>query len=107
DLRGPLHGVPIALKDNIDTATIRTTGASELFENRMPEEDAEVTRRLLDAGAIVLGKLNLNEFAYGGSSIVTHYGTMHNPWDLDRATGGSSGGSGAAVAADLCYAALG
>ncbi len=105
--RGPLHGIPIALKDNMDTAGVRTTGASELFKDRVPTEDAEVARRLKAAGAILLGKLNLNEFAYGGSSIVTHYGTMHNPWDLQRATGGSSGGSAAAVAADLCYAALG
>ncbi|HEY8520126.1 MAG TPA: amidase [Gammaproteobacteria bacterium] len=105
--RGPLHGIPIALKDNIDTAGLRTTGASALFEERVPTEDAEVARRLAEAGAVLLGKLNLHEFAYGGSSTVTHFGTMHNPWALDRATGGSSGGPGAAVAADLCYAALG
>src|SRR5688572_21100928 len=105
--RGPLHGVPIALKDNIDTAGIRTTGASQLFENRVPDVDAEVARRLRNAGAVLLGKLNLHEFAYGGSSTVTHFGTMHNPWDPDRVTGGSSGGAGIAVAADFCYAALG
>ncbi len=105
--RGPLHGVPIALKDNIDTAGIRTTGASELFKDRIPSEDAEVARRLKNAGAILLGKLNLHEFAYGGTSNVTYFGTMHNPWALDRVTGGSSGGPGVAVAADLCFAALG
>ena len=105
--RGPLHGVPIALKDNIDTAGIRTTGASELFKDRIPTEDAEVARRLKNAGAILLGKLNLHEFAYGGTSNVTYFGTMHNPWALDRVTGGSSGGPGVAVAADLCFAALG
>lgn len=105
--RGPLHGIPIAIKDNIDTVGIRTTGGSELFKDRIPLEDAEVARRLKNAGAILLGKLNLHEFAYGGSSNVTHYGTMHNPWALDRVTGGSSGGPGVAVAADLCYAALG
>ncbi len=105
--RGPLHGIPIALKDNIDTAGVRTTAASELLEDRVPTEDAEVARRLKAAGAIVLGKLNLHELGYGGTSTVTHYGTMHNPWDLARVTGGSSGGSAAAVAADLCYAALG
>jgi len=105
--RGPLHGVPIALKDNMDTAGIRTTGASELFENRIPDTDAEVARRLKNAGAVLLGKLNLHEFAYGGSSTTTHFGTMHNPWAPDRVTGGSSGGSGVAVAADFCYAALG
>jgi aspartyl-tRNA(Asn)/glutamyl-tRNA(Gln) amidotransferase subunit A len=105
--RGPLHGVPIALKDNMDTAGIRTTGASELFENRIPDTDSEVARRLKNAGSVLLGKLNLHEFAYGGSSTVTHFGTMHNPWAPDHVTGGSSGGAGIAVAADLCYAALG
>ena len=105
--RGPLHGVPIALKDNIDTAGVRTTGASELFKDRIPSEDADVARRLKQAGAIVLGKLNLHEFAYGGSSTVTYFGTMHNPWAPDRVTGGSSGGPGVAVSADLCYGALG
>ncbi len=105
--RGPLHGVPIALKDNIDTAGVRTTGASQLFEQRVPSGDAEVARRLKQAGAILLGKLNLHEFAYGGSSTVTHFGTMHNPWSLDRVTGGSSGGPAVAVAAGLCFASLG
>ena len=105
--RGPLHGMPIALKDNIDTAGIRTTGASQLFENRIPDTDAEVARRLKNAGSVLLGKLNLHEFAYGGSSNVTYFGTMHNPWAPDRVTGGSSGGAGIAVASDFCYAALG
>lgn len=105
--RGPLHGVPIALKDNIDTVGVRTTGASQLFETRVPTEDAEVARRLKRAGTILLGKLNLHEFAYGGSSTTTHYGTMHNPWALDRVTGGSSGGPAVAVAAALCYGSLG
>ena len=105
--RGPLHGIPIALKDNIDTAGVRTTGASRLFEQRVPAADAEVTRRLKQAGAILLGKLNLHEFAYGGSSTVTAFGTMQNPWRRGHVTGGSSGGPGAAVAAGLCYASLG
>jgi aspartyl-tRNA(Asn)/glutamyl-tRNA(Gln) amidotransferase subunit A len=105
--RGPLHGVPIALKDNIDTAGIRTTGASQVFENRIPETDAEVARRLKNAGSVLLGKLNLHEFAYGGSSNVTFFGTMHNPWGRDYVTGGSSGGAGIAVASDFCFAALG
>ena len=105
--RGPLHGVPIALKDNIETAGIRSTGASDLFKDRIPTEDAEVARRLKSAGAVLLGKLNLHEFAYGGTSNVTAFGTMHNPWALDHVPGGSSGGPGAAVAADLCYGALG
>lgn len=104
---GPLHGVPIALKDNIDTAGLRSTGGSAVFENRIPEDDAEVARRLKAAGAVLLGKLNLHEFAYGGSSTTTHFGTMHNPWNLDHITGGSSGGPGAAVAAGLCFGALG
>lgn len=105
--RGPLHGVPIALKDNIDTAGIRTTGGSELFKDRVPTEDAETARRLKKAGAILLGKLNLVEFAYGGNPTVTHFGTVHNPWALDRSPGGSSSGPGAAVAADLCFGSLG
>jgi len=105
--RSPLHGVPIALKDNIDTAGLRTTGASRLFADRVPAKDAEVARRLKEAGAILLGKLNLHEFAYGGTSTVTAFGTMHNPWNPAHATGGSSGGPGAAVAAGLCFGALG
>ena len=105
--RGPLHGIPIALKDNIDTAGIRTTAASELLADRVAAEDAEVYRRLQLAGAVLLGKLNLHEFAYGGTSAISHFGAVHNPWQLDRIPGGSSGGSAAAVAARLCAAALG
>lgn len=105
--RGPLHGVPIALKDNIDTAGIRTTAASALFADRIPKEDAEVVNRLKAAGAVVLGKLNMDEFAAGGTSTISYFKPVHNPWVLDRNAGGSSGGAGAAVAADLCYAALG
>ena len=105
--RGPLHGIPIALKDNIDTAGIRTTAASELFKDRVPSEDAEVVRRLQNAGAILLGKTNLQEFAYGGTSSVSYFGPVHNPWALDRIPGGSSGGSAAATAAGLCFGSLG
>jgi len=105
--RGPLHGIPIAVKDNIDTAGIRTTAASELFKDRIPTEDAEVVRRLKQAGAIILGKTNLHEFAYGGTSDISYFGAVHNPWALDHIAGGSSGGSAAAVAANLCYGALG
>jgi aspartyl-tRNA(Asn)/glutamyl-tRNA(Gln) amidotransferase subunit A len=105
--RGPLHGVPIALKDNIDTAGIRTTGGSEVFKDRIPQEDAEVARRLKNAGTILLGKLNLVEFAYGGNPTVTYFGTVHNPWAMDRTPGGSSSGPGAAIAADLCFGTLG
>jgi aspartyl-tRNA(Asn)/glutamyl-tRNA(Gln) amidotransferase subunit A len=106
-LRGPLHGIPIALKDNIDTAGLRTTAASAVFDDRVPTEDAEVARRLAAAGAVVVGKANLHEFAFGGTSATSYYGPVRNPWALERNPGGSSGGSAAAVATDLCYGALG
>ena len=105
--RGPLHGIPLALKDILDTAGVRTTAASALFKERIPAEDAEVVRRLKDAGAVLLGKQNLHEFAYGGSSMVSYYGEVHNPWNPAYIAGGSSGGSAAAVAAGLCYGAIG
>ncbi len=105
--RGPLHGIPIGLKDNIDTAGIRTTAASAVYADRVPTEDAPVVTKLREAGAVFLGKLNMHEFAYGGTSAVTHYGPVHNPWDLAYTPGGSSGGSAAAVAARMCAAALG
>lgn len=105
--RGPLHGIPIALKDIVDTAGTRTTGASALFKDRVPEADAEVVTRLKAAGAVFLGKLNLHEFAYGGTSYFTAFGPVHNPWNPDYIAGGSSGGSGAAVGGRLCFAALG
>lgn len=105
--RGPLHGIPIALKDLIDTAGTRTTAGSAVFADRVPLVDAEVVRRLKNAGAIVLGKLNLHEFAYGGTSDVTHFGPVRNPWNLEFSPGGSSGGSGAAVAARMCFGAVG
>lgn len=105
--RGPLHGIPIALKDNIDTAGIRTTAASAVFDDRVPTEDAEVWRRLKEAGCVLLGKLNLHEFAFGGTSVTSYFGPVRNPWDLSRHPGGSSGGSAAAVSMDLCFGALG
>ena len=105
--RGPLHGIPIGLKDLIDTAGVRTTAASSLFKDRVPAEDAEIVRRLKEAGAVLLGKQNLHEFAFGGSSVISNFGEMHNPWDLTRITGGSSGGGAAAVAARLGYGAIG
>jgi aspartyl-tRNA(Asn)/glutamyl-tRNA(Gln) amidotransferase subunit A len=105
--RGPLHGIPFAIKDLIDTAGTRTTAASALYQNRVPTEDAEVVRRLRRAGAVILGKNNLHEFAYGGSSLVSFFGDIHNPWNTAHIAGGSSGGSAAAVAAGLCYAAIG
>jgi aspartyl-tRNA(Asn)/glutamyl-tRNA(Gln) amidotransferase subunit A len=106
-VRGPLHGIPIALKDNIDTAGIRTTAASAVFDDRLPGEDAEVARRLAAAGAVLIGKTNLHEFAFGGTSATSYYGPVRNPWALERNPGGSSGGSAAAVATDMCYGALG
>lgn len=106
-LRGPLHGIPIALKDNIDTAGVRTTAASAVFEDRVPSEDAEVARRLKLAGAIVMGKVNLHEFAAGGTSATSYFGPVRNPWALDRNPGGSSGGSAAAVSSEMSFAALG
>jgi aspartyl-tRNA(Asn)/glutamyl-tRNA(Gln) amidotransferase subunit A len=105
--RGPLHGIPLALKDLVDTAGVRTTAASAMFKDRVPIADAEVVRRLKTAGAVLLGKQNLHEFAYGGSSMISYYGEVHNPWDPARIAGGSSGGSAASVAAGLCYGAIG
>ena len=107
DWRGPLHGVPVALKDLIDTAGVRTTSASAMHKDRVPERDAEVVRRLRQAGAVIIGKNNLHEFAYGGSSLISYFGDVHNPWDVGHIAGGSSGGSAAAVAAGLVYAAIG
>lgn len=105
--RGPLHGIPIALKDLIDTAGTRTTSASALHQNRFPTEDAEVVCKLQQAGAVIIGKNNLHEFAYGGSSLVSHFGDVHNAWDVARIAGGSSGGSATAVAAGLCCGSIG
>jgi aspartyl-tRNA(Asn)/glutamyl-tRNA(Gln) amidotransferase subunit A len=108
---GPLHGIPIGIKDIIDVAGVRTTAASELFStppnDRVPTEDAQVVRRLRCGGAIILGKQNLHEFAYGGSSMVSVFGEVRNPWDLSRVAGGSSGGSAASVATGLGFAAVG
>jgi aspartyl-tRNA(Asn)/glutamyl-tRNA(Gln) amidotransferase subunit A len=105
--RGRLHGIPIALKDLFDTAGVRTTAASAVFADRVPSQDAEVVRRLKAAGAIVIGKLNMHEFAYGDTSAQSHFGPVRNPWNREYVSGGSSGGSAAAVAARLCYGALG
>jgi aspartyl-tRNA(Asn)/glutamyl-tRNA(Gln) amidotransferase subunit A len=102
-----LYGIPIALKDNIDTAGLRTTAAAKVFEERVPREDAEVTRRLKAAGVVLLGKLNLDEMAFAGTGTTGCFGPAHNPWDLDRITGGSSAGSAAAVSAGLCFGSVG
>lgn len=105
--RGVLHGVSVALKDNIWTKGVRTTMGSRILSDFVPSEDATVIRKLRRAGAIVLGKTNLHEFAYGVTSENPHYGPVRNPWNADRIAGGSSGGSAAAVAAGLCAAAIG
>lgn len=103
----PLFGVPIALKDNIDTAGVRTTAGSQVFVHRVPTQDAEVTARMKAAGVVCLGKLNLDEFAFEGTGTTSFFGPVHNPWNLLHITGGSSAGSAAALAAGLCYASVG
>lgn len=105
--RGALHGIPISLKDNICTAGIRTTAGSQILKDFIPLQDAAVARQLFKAGAVLLGKTNLHEFAYGVTTNNPHYGATRNPWDLTRIPGGSSGGSAAAVAAGLCYGSVG
>jgi aspartyl-tRNA(Asn)/glutamyl-tRNA(Gln) amidotransferase subunit A len=106
--RSPLHGIPVALKDLIDTAGVRTTAGSALFKDRVPREDAVVVQRLRDAGAVLLGKLNMYEVAFGPTTRATSFfGRVANPWATEHISGGSSSGSGAAVAAGLCFAALG
>ncbi|MDQ3862036.1 MAG: amidase [Actinomycetota bacterium] len=105
--KGPLHGVPVALKDIIYTRGVRTTMGSAFFAEYVPDHSATVARRLEDAGSILIGKTNTHEFAYGPTGDRSHFGPTRNPHDARRITGGSSGGSGAAVAADLCYGALG
>ena len=105
--RGPLHGIPVGLKDLIGTAGVKTTAASVVFRDRIPAEDAEVVSQLKAEGAIIIGKQNLHEFAYGGSSVISAFGPVRNPVNADYIAGGSSGGSAAAVAAGMCYAAIG
>ncbi len=105
--RGPLQGIPIAIKDLCATAGVRTTAGSKVLESWMPDFDATVVTRLKQAGAVSVGKLNLHEFAYGATSNNVFSGAVHNPWALDHHPGGSSGGSGAAVAAGACFAAIG
>jgi len=105
--RGPLHGVPVALKDIIYTRGIRTTMGSALYSGHVPDHSATVARKLEEAGYVLIGKTNTHEFAYGPTGDRSHFGPTRNPHDARSITGGSSGGSGAAVAANLCYGALG
>ena len=105
--RGPLHGIPIAHKDNICTRGVRTTSGSKIFADFVPDYDATIVRQLNDAGAVMIGKTGMHEFAYGITSNNPHFGAIRNPWDLGRIPGGSSGGSAAAVATGLIPLATG
>ena len=105
--RGMLHGIPVGLKDLYYTKGVRTTVGSKILRDQVPDHDATVTEKFHDAGAILLGKLQMHEFALGATSVNPHDGPAHNPWDPSRITGGSSGGSGSAVSAGQCMAALG
>jgi len=100
--KGPLHGIPVGLKDLYNTAGVRTTSGSKIFDTFVPEEDCTVAAKFQQAGAILLGKLNMHQFAYGPTGENPDYGHMHNPWDPEKVTGGSSGGSGSATAAGQC-----
>jgi aspartyl-tRNA(Asn)/glutamyl-tRNA(Gln) amidotransferase subunit A len=103
----PLLGIPITIKDNIWTRGIRSTAGSKILQDFIPAQDSTVARKLARAGATLLGKTNLNEFAYGITGGNAHYGPVHNPWAMDRISGGSSAGSAAAIAAGLCVASVG
>jgi aspartyl-tRNA(Asn)/glutamyl-tRNA(Gln) amidotransferase subunit A len=104
--KGPLHGIPIGIKDFFDTAGIRTTAAFAALKDRVPTKDAQVVTQLKEAGAIVLGKLNMHKLGMGTTSLISAFGAVHNPWNINYVAGGSSGGSAAAVAAGLCYATV-
>ena len=99
--RGPLHGVPVSIKDLFETAGVRTTAGSKILADWVPETDSALMERLRAAGAIIIGKTNLDEFGHGGTSTLSHFGPVHNPWNIERIAGGSSGGSAAAVAAGI------
>lgn len=105
--RGPLHGIPVGLKDLFNTGGVRTTSGSRIFDNFIPQQDCTVATRFHQAGAILLGKLNMHQFAYGPTGENPDYGHMHNPWDPERFAGGSSGGSGSAAAAGQCTITMG
>jgi len=104
--RGPLHGIPIGIKDFYDTAGIRTTAAFKAFETRVPAKDAAAVAQLQRAGAIIIGKTNMHELGMGTTSLVSHFGPVKNPWNVDYIAGGSSGGSAVAVATGMCFATL-
>jgi len=104
--KGPLHGIPVGIKDFFDTMGVRTTAATEKFKSRVPNKDATVVRRLRTAGAILIGKTNMHELGMGTTSVDGFFGSVHNPWQTDHVAGGSSGGSAAAIAAGLCYATV-
>jgi aspartyl-tRNA(Asn)/glutamyl-tRNA(Gln) amidotransferase subunit A len=99
--RGPLHGVPVTIKDMFETAGVRTTGGSKILADWIPDRDAHLVERLRATGAVIIGKTNLDEFGHGGTSTLSHFGPVHNPWNVDRIAGGSSGGSAAAVASGI------
>jgi aspartyl-tRNA(Asn)/glutamyl-tRNA(Gln) amidotransferase subunit A len=105
--RGPLHGIPIALKDVYSTRGIRTTCGSLLFKDHVPDHDCAVAERLAAAGSVLLGKVNMHELAYGVTSSNPHFGPVRNPWNTERVPGGSSGGSSAAVSAGMAFMAMG
>ena len=105
--RGPLHGIPVALKDLINVAGVRTTAASNQLRDHVATEDAAIVTQLKRASAVIVGKTNLHEFAFGGSGMISAFGPARNPWDMSRITGGSSSGNVAAVAAGMCVAAIG
>ncbi|MCO7174883.1 amidase [Sporolactobacillus kofuensis] len=107
NIRGPLHGVPIAIKDIFETKGSITTAGSKVLSKWKPAQDAVVVSKLKDAGAVIIGKTNLHEFAMGSTTENPHYGPTRNPWNLTKIPGGSSGGSAVAVAAGMCYGALG
>ncbi|MBK9924243.1 MAG: amidase [Anaerolineales bacterium] len=104
--RGPLHGIPVGIKDFYDTAGIRTTAAFKYFKDRIPAKDAVAVTKLKDAGAIIIGKMNMHQLGMGTTGLVSHYGPAKNPWNSDYIPGGSSSGSAVAVSSGMCFATL-
>jgi aspartyl-tRNA(Asn)/glutamyl-tRNA(Gln) amidotransferase subunit A len=104
--RGPLHGLPVAVKDFFDTAGVTTTAGAEQFKDRVPDTDADAVKRLRQAGAIVMGKTNMDALGMATTGLTSYFGPARNPWNIDYVTGGSSAGSAAAVAGGLCFATV-